>query len=56
MDEEQQDQEELHDESPDYAKGSGEDRSNDAPSGKEALTSTDAVLPEDQAAMQTDSS
>lgn len=56
MDTEKQDQEDLHDESPDYAKDSGEDQANDAPSGKEALTPMDAELPEDQAAMQPDSS
>ena len=54
--EDAKDQEQLHDESPDYAQDSPEDESTDAPSGKEALTPTDAELPEDQAATQTDSS
>lgn len=40
----------------DYAKGSPEDRSSDAPSGKEGLTEGDKTLPPDQAAFQPESS
>lgn len=39
----------------DYAKGSEQDKLSEAPSGKAATTDTDAKLPADQAAFQTDS-
>ena len=50
------DQEEAEAESPDYAAGSAEDEHDGAPVAKEALTEADKELPEDQAALQTDSS
>jgi hypothetical protein len=56
MDKDTDEQEQLHQESPDYAQDSSEDDNTDAPSGKEALTPIDAELSEDQAATQTDSS
>ena len=49
------DPEEAEAKSPDYAAGSAEDEADDAPVGKEALTGADKDLPEDQAALQTDS-
>lgn len=49
-------QQELSEASPDYVQGSAEDETHDAPTGKEALTPTDAKLEEDQAATQPDSS
>ena len=50
------DQKEAEATSPDHASGSSEDGEHDAPVGKEALTEADKDLPEDQAALQTDSS
>ncbi len=56
MNEDKVNQEGSFDEGPDYAKDSGEDHANDAPSGKEALTPADTELPDDQASIQTDNS
>lgn len=50
------DQDEAEASSPDHAAGSAEDEQHNAPVGKEALTEADKGLPEDQAALQTDSS
>lgn len=50
------DQKEAEASSPDHAAGSAEDESHGAPVAKEALTEADKDLPEDQAALQTDSS
>jgi hypothetical protein len=47
---------EQEEKSPDYSKDSAEDRAEDAPSGKEAVTEEDEELAEDQTAFQTDSS
>ena len=42
-------------ESPDYVKGSPEDRRSDAPTAKAIVTDADKELDEDQAVLQTDS-
>ena len=49
-------QDEAEAASPDHAAGSADDEQHDAPVGKEALTEADKDLPEDQTALQTDSS
>ena len=54
--EEAVDQKEAEASSPDHAAGSADSEEHDAPVGKEALTEADKDLPDDQAALQTDSS